>query len=528
MKRLFVNGALYSGWKLKADSIAVSRGTIIDIGPKSKLLGLKRHGFTIVDMKKKAVLPGFIDSHVHLLETGYNLLSLDLSGLDSLAEVLARIERYAKRVPIGNWVTGRGWDRNLWGEEFPNKSMLDRVCPDQPALFFSKDGHAAWVNSMALQQTGVGEFTPEPEGGSIRRARDGSPTGILFDNAIDLVRHSIPAPTREFDMKALEKAVAKFVKLGITGVADCDIIADRLGLFLEAAQRGKLKHRVLMMLAPEDVDSAAELSLRTGYGNDYVTIGPVKLYMDGSLGSQTAWMHSPYEGRPDYSGISTLTHDQLEMYFEKTHMHRMSLAVHAIGDRANTELLDFFGRKQAVSRKLGLRHRIEHAQLLRKGDIPKFKKYDVAASMQPIHIIADRDVADRHWGPRSKLAYAFNSLLASGSRLGFGSDSPVEDPNPLAGIYAAVARKKPGDPRPPWYPEQAIEPKQAVECYTRGSASICWWEGKAGELAAGAWADFVILSDDIFKIALEKIPQAKVLATIVGGEIVYIDSSFRL
>jgi predicted amidohydrolase YtcJ len=528
MKTLYTNAVIYSPSRLKADSLAVANGKIFDIGLKTKLISLKRHGFKVVDLKKKTVLPGFIDSHVHLLTTGYNIFNVNLYNVNSLDKALMVIQKAVKGSARGQWVLGGGWDKNLWGIDFPDKTILDKIAPKNPVRLFSKDGHSIWVNSEALDLCGIDETTSDPAGGTIMRYPDDKPTGILQENAIEMITGKIPEPTLDFKQKALKKAIKRFNSLGITGVADCDWHADRLNLFSDIKEKGFLSLRVFMMLAPGDVDSAVALGLKTGYGDDIITLGSLKLYMDGSLGSQSAWMFSPYENQPTNKGIRALSDDELDMYFEKTHIKNISLAVHAIGDQANAEALTFFARKQAVSKKLKLSHRIEHAQLLRKSDISRFRKFNVAASMQPVHIIADRDLADKYWGRRAKLAYAVNSLLESGAAVGFGSDAPIEDPNPMLGIYAAIARKKPGDDRPGWYPEQAIKLPRAIEAYTRGSAHICSWADKAGELKPGAYADFAVVSEDIFKIKQDQIPGVKALATIFNGEIVYSDKNFKL
>jgi len=528
MKALFTDEVIYSPTKLRGDTIAVDGGRIIEIGTKAKLAGLTRRGYKKISLKGRTVVPGFIDSHLHLLSVGYDLFAVNLAGITTLEKALAKIAAAAKKLPAGQWLIGRGWDKNLWGDDFPDKTMLDKVCPNNPARLFSKDGHCLWVNSKALSYCGIDGTTPDPDGGAIQRSVDGNPTGILFENAADLVTKKLPDISTEFKLKALKKSISYLNSLGITGVGDCDWYSNRLGLFQAAADKGFLNLRIFMMLSPKDIDSAGQLGIRTGFGNEFVTIGALKLFMDGSLGSQTAWMHQPYEGHPDNVGIPTLSDDQLEMYFEKTHLKGISLAVHAIGDRANTALLDFFTKKYAVSRKLGLNHRIEHAQLLTRADIGKFKKANVAASVQPVHIIADIDMADKYWGKRAKYAYPFASLLKTGATLGFGSDAPVEDPNPLHGLYAATTRKRPNETRDSWYDEQCISLEQAMDAYTKGAAKISSWEGQTGEIKVGSKADFVILSENLFKAGLEQLPKIKTLATVVDGDFVYRDKAFKI
>jgi hypothetical protein len=527
MKTLFVNATIYAAEKLRADSLAVCDGNIIEIGSKTKLMGLKRRGFHVIDLKKRAILPGIIDAHLHLLGLGFSLQEVDLQNISSFNKVITILTVAARKLPAGRWLLGRGWNKNLWGGNFPDKTILDKICPDNPVHLYSKDGHALWVNSAALKIAGIDRYTPDPPGGQIKRFSDGAPSGMLFENACYLVDNKIPSPTVEQQLDALKRAVKRLNSFGITAAGDADWRKGRLGLFREAEDKGLLSLRVFMMLSPDDIDAAVYLGLKAGFGDRFVNLGALKLYADGSLGSQTAWMHSPYEGNRDNRGISTLTEEQLEMYYEKTHIKGIPLAIHAIGDRANSFLLDFFGKKQAISRKLDLKHRIEHAQVLRKEDIGKFKKYDIAASVQPIHLIADRDMADRHWGERSQYAYAFNSLIKSGAKVGFGSDAPIESANPFPGIHAAVARKAPGDSRSAWYPEQSITLNQAVAAYTAGAAEICGWKDKQGRIAEGMAADFVVLSEDIFKADTESIADIRALATVVDGQIVYQDNSFK-
>ncbi len=527
MKTLFTNAVIYSPLKLRADSIAVDNGRIVDIGTKTKLAPLKRHGFKVLNLKGKTLLPGFIDSHLHLLSSGYDLLNVRLDYIDSLDKVLVKIEKAAANVPAGQWVLGRGWNKNLWGDDFPTKEMLDKVCPNKPARFYSKDGHSIWANSAALKIAGIDDRTLDPAGGRIGRASDGSPNGMFFENAVGLIDDYLPEAPTDYKLKALKKAVTHFNKLGITGVGDMDWHPNRLGLFKIAEDRRQLSLRVYMMLSPDDVLPASKLGLRTGFSDGFITIGALKLYMDGALGSQTAWMFEAYENSSN-TGVPTLSEEQLEDYFERTHLNGISMAIHAIGDRANAELLDFFGKKYKISKKLGLKHRLEHAQHMRKEDIAKFKKYDVGVALQPIHILADRDMAGKQLGERARWAYPFATMLKRGATIGFGSDCPIEDANPLIGIYAAIARKRPGDDRGSWYGEECITLPEAIRAYTEGAASICRWGECSGMIANGRQADFVVLSEDIYKVDKDRIPDIKVLATIVNGEIVYQNKAMKL
>ena len=261
MKKLFTNAVIYSPAKLRADCIAVDNGRIMEIGPKSKLINLRRHGFKAVDLKGKTVLPGFIDSHLHFLGTGYHLMNIDLDNINSLDKALIKIKSAARKAAPGQWLLGRGWNKNNWGNILPDKSSLDAVCPNNPIRLFSKDGHTLWVNSLALKVCEIGFSTPDPDGGSIQRDIKGDPTGILFENACDLITDRIPEASTAFKMKALKKAVKMLNRYGITGVGDCDWDIDRLSLFNLAREKGILNLRVFMMLSPNDIDSAAQLGL---------------------------------------------------------------------------------------------------------------------------------------------------------------------------------------------------------------------------------------------------------------------------
>ncbi len=528
MKKLFINAVIYGPEKLRADSIAVFDGKIFEIGPSVKMKDLKRRGFEVIDLNGNVVVPGFIDCHLHLLGLGFSLQRVDLSAANTMNKAITLISVAARKLSPGRWLIGRGWDKNIWGGSFPDKTILDKICPDNPVYLYSKDGHALWVNSAALKAAGIDDTTPDPPGGLIKRFSNGEPTGIIFENAIQIFEKVLPPPTEEQKLDAVKRAGKKLNSLGITGAADCDWYAGRLGLFEKAAAKGNLKLRVFVMLSPDDIDSVGQLGLKSGDGHGGITVGNLKLYYDGSLGSQTALMFEPYEGSQDNCGVAALTSEQLEMYYERTHLKGISLAIHAIGDRANAEVLDFFARKQAISKKLGLKHRIEHAQILRKEDISKFKRLDIGASVQPIHIAADRDVADKYWGPRAGNAYPLNHLLKSGATVGFGSDSPVENADPRLGIYAAIARKKHGDNRQTWFPEQSVTVAQAIRCYTEGAAALCRWENKTGVLKVGAAADFTVLSDDPFRLPIDKIPDIDILATIFNGVVAYFDGTLKL
>jgi predicted amidohydrolase YtcJ len=461
-----------------------------------------------------------IDSHLHLLGLGNLFSRVNLDGVESLDGVVRMIEKAASGLSEGQWLRGRGWNKNLWGEDFPDKGILDKIT-DNPVALYSKDGHLLWVNSAALRICGIDETTKNPVGGVILKDADGNPTGILQEKAVNLVTDKIPSQDDRERARAILKAQNHLFSLGVTGVGDCDTDHALVPIYEELVKTGKLRLRIFKMIAPDYLDSAIDQGLTTGVGSERLRTGCLKLYADGALGSQTALMHRPYSRSGGNRGIETLTTAELNQYFATAAAAGISVAVHAIGDRANSQVLSAFGAHSAAFSENGLRPRIEHAQILRKRDIPLFRKFGVIASVQPIHATSDRDVSDRYLGARGRYAYPFKTLLNNGVRLAFGSDAPIETANPIAGIHAAVTRKRAGETRKAWYPEEKITVRQALEAYTVGSAYACCFDDIAGSISTGKRADFVVLSEDIFKIKSSEIHKVEIISTVTDGKIVY-------
>jgi predicted amidohydrolase YtcJ len=519
---IFVNGLFHTLQRGTdgAQAVAVDNGVITEIGSNRDIRPLTRRGFETVDLKNRVVLPGIIDAHVHLLPIGNLFKRVDLDGIESLEKVAAVLREAVSKLGKGQWMLGRGWNKNLWGNDFPDKSILDSVTQN-PVALFSKDGHLLWVNSAAMESCGIDRHTPDPPGGSIAKDAGGDPTGILKENAVDMVTEKIPRQSRREKLELIVAAQKHLLRMGIVAVGDCDTEPSRLSELHELESEGRLHLRVFKMIHPNDLEAAIRLGLRTGFGSAHVRMGGIKLYADGALGSQTAYMFKPYEGSEDNRGIATLTQDQMESLVSDAANAGISVAVHAIGDRANYEALTAIGRCSALLSKQGLRPRIEHAQLLRKEEISLFKRHGVIASVQPIHATSDRDVADRYWGTRARYAYSFRSLLGAGARLAFGSDAPIETPNPMAGLHAAVTRRRADEDRKAWYPGERLTVQQALRAYTIGSAYACHMDDIIGSLSVGKRADLAVVSDDPFRVRPGDIHGIEVLATIVDGRIVH-------
>lgn len=479
-------------------------------------------GCVTLDVAGGCAVPGFTDSHIHFLSYGLNLSRVGLAGVTSLHTVLERVAQAAQAAAPGEWVEGWGWDHSLWAEaRFPDRGALDRAAPHVPVALRRKDGHMTWLNSPALAATGIDRQTPDPAGGRIGRDAHGEPDGLLFERANDLVQRVSPPPTQGQAEGAARRAMAELHRLGVTGVH-----VPEGALTFQTLQRldatGELRLRVVAMLAYDTLDAALAVGLRTGTGSDCLRVGPVKLFMDGSLGSETAAMLAPFEGTADNRGLLTLGMEEARRAVERAATGGIASAIHAIGDRANRLVLDAYEGTAGVWRPAGLRQRIEHVQVLHPDDLPRLAALGVIASVQPIHATQDMDLVDRLWGPRGRLAYAFRSLLSSGATVAFGSDAPVESPDPLAGLYAAVARRRPdGRPDGGWYPQERISVAEAVCGYTVGAAAAAGWPGHGGRLTPGAPADLTLLSQDILEGPPDRLLETHVRHTVFAGEVVY-------
>ena len=520
-RKIFINGdfLVSRSFRRRCQAVAVEDGIITGIGSNAQMAPLKRRGYKAVNLKKRFVVPAFTDAHLHLSAIGRLSVEVDLDGIASLDKAISVIEKAAKKLKPGKWLKGRGWNKNLWGGDFPNKSQLDSVTTG-PAALGSKDGHLIWANSAALKFCGINRDTPDPPGGVIERDKNGDPTGILKETAADIIFNLKSEESIEERIGYILLAQKKLLKLGVVGVGDFDTWPTILTDLSDLEKSSKLKLRICKAVYDDVLDEAIARGIHTGSGTDHIRVGNLKLYADGALGSQTAYMFKPYIGNPRNLGVETLTRAQMEGYIRRALRGGISVAIHAIGDKANYQAIQAIRSYSPEFQKRGLTPRIEHAQILRKSEIPFFGKIGIIASVQPIHATSDRDVADKYWGKRARYAYAFKSLVYSGAELAFGSDAPIESADPLAGVHAAVTRKRPED-KIPWYPEERLPVTTALAACTIGSARACGFDDITGSIEIGKKADFAVLSEDIIRIDPGRIYQACVMSTIVDGKVAF-------
>lgn len=523
---VLINGSIHTldPHQPRVSAIAVAGDRIVAAGADGEMRRLLASGGRVVDLGGRTVVPGLIDAHLHFLSYGLSLREIELIGVPSLAVAVERVATRAAQTPAGNWLTGRGWDQVFWeGQRFPNRRDLDAVTMQHPVFLRRKCGHAGWANSVALALAGITSHTPDPAGGAIERdPATGEPTGILLERAMDLVGRLQPLPTQAEAVAAVRVAMQRAHRLGITGVHNMEA-APALRAFQALRRSGELKLRVLQQIPEVDLDAAIQLGIESGLGDEWIRLGAVKIFADGSLGARSALMVDPYEGEPDNTGIAVSTAEHLRQQVATAARAGLAVHIHAIGDQANRNVLDAIEATRQAGIGLHLRHRIEHAQVLHPADLPRFARLGVIASMQPIHCTQDIVLADAHWGARSRLAYAWSSLLASGAALAFGSDAPVETPDVMQGIYAAVTRRRAdGYPGPAgWYGEECVSVAEAVHAYTVGAAYASGEEEIKGSLSPGKLADLAVLSEDIFAIEPAGILETQAVATLIGGEFVY-------
>lgn len=521
-----LNGNVHTGSKAqpRARAIAVSGNKIIAIGDDAQIRALAGSKTRVIDAGGKTVIAGFNDAHVHFLETGQQLSSVDLRDAKTPQEFVARIKAFAEKLPKGRWILGGKWDHENWTPNaLPTAALIDAATPDNPVFIDRLDGHMALANSVALKLAGVDKNTKEVDGGEIVRDASGNPTGVLKDAAMSYVNRVIPDPSFEQRIEAAQAATDHAASLGVSSVQDVSAGRD-VGVYQELLRRGTLKTRVYGCSELNGYKRWADTGVRHAFGDAMLRVGCLKGYADGSLGSTTAWFFEPYLDAPNSSGLAmadvTTTMRQTIQEADKA---GLQVRIHAIGDRANATILDHFKSVADADGPQDRRFTIEHAQHVRLEDLKRFASQNVVASMQPFHIIDDgRWAWKRLDEKRLKGTYAFRTILDSGGVLAFGSDSPVAPINPLWGVYGAVTRRTLDDKNPGgWIPEQKISVEEAVRAFTWGSAYAEFQENWKGTLEPGKLADFVILSHDIFTIDPVRIREVTVLKTVVDGKIVF-------
>ena len=506
-------------------AVAIARGKILAVGDSAELARYVGPRTEVVRADGGLVLPGLADAHTHFTDGGFQLASLDLRDAATPQEFVRRIAAFAQTRKRGEWILGGDWDHTLWrGAPLPRHEWIDSVTPDNPVFVNRLDGHEALANAAAMKAAGVTRGTPAPAGGEIvRDARTGEPIGIFKDRALDLIGRAIPPPSPEQRDSALARALAHAASLGVTATAHMSASWEDLASYRRLERAGRLTLRVAVYLPLESWRTVADTVGRLGPGDDWVKIGGLKGYMDGSAGSRTAYFFQPYSDSAGYSGLLQHPEADMRQWIGAADSAGLQIAVHAIGDRANAILLAIYDSVARAHGPRDRRFRVEHAQHLRPEDIPLFGKLGVIPSMQPYHAIDDGRWLEQRIGPeRIKTTYAFRTLLDTGAKLAFGSDWTVAPLDPILGVYAAVTRrtldgKNPGG----WVPQQKITVAEALHAYTVGSAYATFDEAKRGVLARGYDADVVVIDRNLFTLPPDSLDRARVRYTIVGGKVVF-------
>jgi predicted amidohydrolase YtcJ len=530
---LYLNGNIYTmdASQPKAQAMAIDResGRILAVGSNDEVRRIAGQHRELFDLHGKTVLPGFIDAHIHLLDAAYRTYHIDAGACVSEEQVADLVRERARQTPPGRWVLGGQWDKNPWpGGKFPSKASLDAAAPDHPVALWSKDGHLLWVNSLALQRAGISAASPEPADGAILRDGSGEPTGVLQEEgATSLVYKVIEEPDPALNRAVMERILPQLLRCGITTIHDIEGETS-LQLFQQLRDEGKLGVRVQMILPRKMLPQLRAQGINNDE-NDLLRVGGIKIFADGTLGSQTAAMLEAFEGNPNNRGILTVPEDEMQDVVSDASEMGLTIAIHAIGDRAARVALNTIERAQQMlaeegtvsNSASGLRYRLEHVQLIAPEDLERMRRLGVIASVQPFHAVADRDIAERYWGRRHRRAYAYRTMQEMGIPLALGSDAPVEIFDPLRILYAATTRRDASVQRPPWLPDQALPLADALWSYTLGAAYAGAEEHQKGSLSVGKLGDAVVLHDNMLEVPQEKMPENAVQATILGGKIVY-------
>jgi predicted amidohydrolase YtcJ len=510
-----------------AEAVAVLGDRIVAVGSNADVETLHGPATRVIDAGGKLLLPGFNDAHVHFVDGGLQLESVQLNDATSTPELVRRIAGQAKKTPKGEWIQGGDWDETKWiPSNLPTKELIDPVTPDNPVFIGRYDGHSALTNSLALHLAGITAQTTDPPGGRIVRDAHGNPTGDLKDAAMDLVFKIIPPRSREQRLRAVRQALEYAASLGLTSVQHMDADAADVAAYAELTQSGELTTRIYAAPLIDQVEDQVKIGIRHAFGGPFLRIGAVKAFADGSLGSRTAYFFDPYSDEPGNRGLLGDEMQPLSLMRDrmmKADAAGLQICTHAIGDQAISMVLDLYTDVVRAHHGMDRRFRIEHAQHMTEKDFARFAQLDVIASVQPYHAIDDGRWAEARIGhDRASRTYAFRTFLNHGVHLAFGTDWDVAPLSPILTIDAAVTRATLDGKNPDgWFPEQKLTVAEAVEAYTVGSAYAEFQEKEKGSITPGKLADMVLLSDDIFSIDPAKIRDVKVLKTIVGGRIVW-------
>ena len=522
---ILINGKIYTlaadqPW---ANSCAIKDGKFIAVGEKREMQKLKGRTTEIIDLKHKLVLPGFNDAHVHFSDGGFYLLGIDLRDAKDEQEFVKRIKDYAAKLDSGEWILGGNWDHEAWpSQKHPAKELIDEVTQNNPVFVQRLDGHIALANSLALKLAGVTKDTPDPQGGEVKKdPATGEPTGILTDNAQSYVGAVIPAPTNEQLKQAIKTAIQYANSLGVTSIQDNSSAAD-FEVYQELLKSGELTLRINAWQPAYYLKNFEAIGILPNFGNEWLRIGTMKVFVDGSMGAGTALFFEPYSDDPTTSGLPIYPEDELYELIKSIDKAGLQIAAHAIGDKANAWILNAFEQAFQENGERNARHRIEHAQVVLPEDIERYRELGIIASIQPSHCIDDMRWAEKRIGDRVKHSYLFNSFVKADVKIAFGTDWTVEPLNPMLGLYAAVTREFPdGGPEGGWFPDEKITLEQAIEFYTLGSAYAEFQEHVKGSIEVGKLADLVVIDKNLFEIKPGEILDTKVELTIVGGKVVY-------
>ncbi|MEM6643163.1 MAG: amidohydrolase [Bacteroidota bacterium] len=535
---VFFNGSIYTMdvEMPVAEAVAVKADTIIFVGKADGLNSYLGENTNKVDLQGKTLIPGFVEGHAHIMGIGYNLLNVDLRKARNYEEMIEMVAARADETPEGEWIIGRGWHQDKWMERpemvqgFPTHDQLSQAVPDHPVFLKHASGHASMVNQKAMDLAGINSETAQPDGGEFFQTVTGQPTGLLNETAQGLVADVLPQETKERDQQALNLALEECFKYGITGLHQAGSGSKHIQLFKDFAKKGELKLRLYVMLkGTEDqlLKTYFEEGIEEDLFNNQLTMRSVKLYADGALGSRGAWLLEEYSDAPGVHGHNVMSLDSIREITKKAHQAGFQVCIHAIGDRANREVLDIYEdtfTQHSEKAPDDHRFRIEHAQHFHPDDIPRFVELGVIPSMQAIHMSSDRPWAIARLGVRRIEwgAYMWQTLLQSGARIVNGTDAPVEPVSPIASFYASVTRKTlKGSPDGGYEPSEKMTREQALRSYTLDAAYAAFRDDRKGSLEVGKWADFTLLNRDIMTIPEEEILGTQVAMTIIGGEIIY-------
>lgn len=531
---ILINGRIWTvnPAQPEAEALAIVQNRIVRVGKNSEIKKLIGPETRVIDLEGNFVLPGFIDCHTHFLNGGFALRSVKLRDCRSKEEFVQRIAEMAKELPAGAWILNGDWDHEKFNPpELPRKDWIDSVTSDHPVCVNRFDGHMVLVNSLALKLAGITRETTSPSGGEIiKDPVSGEPTGILKDAACDLVYSKIPEPTLTEKIEAVRAALKEAARSGVTSIHDMSD-ATSFEVYQELLSRGELTARLYVYFQISEIEAFLRLRIKSGFGHPFLRLAGLKGFVDGSLGSSTAYFFEPYTDNPKAYGLlaaQMFPEGIMEKRLREAEAKGLQVAIHAIGDRANALILGLFEKILRENGPRDRRWRIEHAQHLRKADIPRFGQLRLIASVQPYHTIDDGCWAEKKIGPdRARTTYAFNSLQKAGAILVFGSDWTVAPLNPLTGIYAAATRRTLDGKHPEgWLPEEKISVEEAIKSYTIRAAYAEFSEKEKGSVEPGKLADLVVLDRDILKIKPEEIINTKILLTMVDGQVVFAEPDF--